>query len=107
MRKRTNNKTSEEERIYFYVTEGSYTSIEFEIQHKVLAYNQQDVTGVPAIYSAEEINESNGQEVEIEMELSQDGTMYHCTAELPYGQFRFENASPSYALYMTYFTAIA
>ena len=34
MRKRT-NKSYEEERIYFYVTEGSYTSVEFEFQHKI------------------------------------------------------------------------
>ena len=106
MRKRT-NKSYEEERIYFYVTEGSYTSVEFEFQHKIVTYSQEDVSGVPAIYSADKIDESNGEEVEIEMELSQDGTMYHCTAELPHGQFRFENVSPSYALYMTYFTAIA
>lgn len=105
MRKTT--KDYEADRIYFYVTEGSYTSVEFEFQHKIVAYSQQDVSGVPAIYSAEEIDESNGEEVEIEMELSQDGTMYHCTAELPYGQFRFENVSPNYALYMTYFKAIA
>lgn len=105
MRKTT--KDYETDRIYFYVTEGSYTSVEFEFQHKIVDYSQQDVSGIPAIYSAEEIDESNGEEVEIEMELSPDGTMYHCTAELPYGQFRFENVSPNYALYMTYFKAIA
>lgn len=107
--KAIDTKTYEDLQVYFFVKEGSYSSIEFKIKRIVSHYGGEDhiFMGTPAIFSAEQINESNGVEVALNSVISQDGKSVTYSCDLPYGQFRFENVSTENVIYMEYFTAIA
>ena len=93
------------DRGYFYMTSGVAKKLTFVTLRNYVAYNDTDMSGTPTIYSADQIDATNGVEVEYTRTMSEDEKYYTYTVELPYAQFRFENRS-SYAMYLFSFDNI-
>lgn len=93
------------ERGYFYMTSGVAKKLTFVTLRNYVAYNNTDMSGTPTIYSADQIDATNGVEVQYSRVMSEDEKYYTYTVELPYAQFRFENRS-SYAMYLFSFDNI-
>lgn len=91
---------------YLYMTSGSASSIEFKTLKNFASYNQTDYSGVPEVYSADEMTASNGEKVELKKEETADGLYYVYTATLPHNRFRLESSSGN-AIYLYYLKNLA
>lgn len=86
---------------YIYMTSGYATYITFRIAHIVQTYGGEahDFTGVPTVYSADEMTANNGEVVELQREESEDHHYYTYSCMLPHSRFRLANESGN-ALYI-------
>lgn len=86
-----------------YMTSGSASFVRFEIPiiHQYYGGEDHDFTGVPTVYSAEEMTADNGEIVKLEKELNTDQTGYIYSFLVPHGRFRLANESGN-ALYIRY-----
>ena len=93
---------------FFYMTSGSASHLEFRIAHITGKDGSGtfDVTGVPSIYSANEMTADNGALVELSRKTTEDGLYYDYSCDLPAGRFRFANES-NYAVYIYYLNNLA
>lgn len=91
---------------YIYMTSGYASHIEFKTLRIYSAYNQADYSGVPAIYSADEMDKDNGEQVEVHRETSEDGNYYIYSADIPYSRFRIETSTGN-AMYICYLRNLA
>ena len=93
---------------FFYMTSGSASHLNFRIAHITGkdATGTFDVTGVPSIYSADEMTANNGTLVELSRVTTEDGLYYDYSCDLPAGRFRFANES-KYAIYIYYLNNLA
>lgn len=88
------------------MTSGYASHIEFKTLRIYSAYNQADYSGVPAIYSADEMDKDNGEQVEVHRETSEDGNYYIYSADIPYSRFRIETSTGN-AMYICYLSNLA
>ena len=86
-----------------YMTSGCASFVRFEIPiiHQYYGGVDHDFTGVPTVYSAEEMTADNGEIVELEKQLNTDETGYIYSFLVPHGRFRLANESGN-ALYIRY-----
>lgn len=91
-----------------YMTSGTASYLEFEIVRVIQTFDgvAHDYTGVPTIYSADEMSLSNGELVALSSEIAEDGRSITYSCILPHSQFRLENNS-SNALYIHYINNLA
>ena len=90
-----------------YMTSGSASFVRFEIPiiHQYYGGADHDFTGVPTVYSAEEMTADNGEIVELERGLNTDETGYIYSFVVPHGRFRLANESGN-ALYIRYISNV-
>ena len=95
---------------YFYLTSGIAYRLSFAILriHSFYGGEDHDFTGVPTVYSAETMDDDNGEEVTLEKTLTtdkMDREVYLYEATLPHPAFRFENRS-GYVIYLSSFHSL-
>lgn len=86
---------------YFYMTAGMAVHLEFDVVRIIETYGglDHDFTGVPTLYSDEEMDASNGERVELTCLVDEANQVVHYSCDLPFARFRIQNDS-SYALYI-------
>ena len=89
------------------MTSGSASFVRFEIPiiHQYYGGEDHDFTGVPTVYSAEEMTADNGEIVKLEKKLNTDETGYIYSFVVPHGRFRLANESGN-ALYIRYISNV-
>ena len=86
---------------YFYMTAGMAVHLEFDVVRIIETYGglDHDYTGVPSLYSGDEMDASNGERVELTCLIDEANQKVHYSCDLPYARFRIQNDS-GYALYI-------